>query len=182
MAAIVRIPVKVTAAGRRPSYNIWHTFSATPTLAEAQAAVDALRDFYTSIAAFYNSTTTIEIGINVVEITTVPPLIRPVVIRTVVGTGGTAQAPYQLANVVSLRTANAGRSYRGRIYLGPMSSTALNGAIVNGTLVGTMQTAANTLVATGLLRVWSEKLAVGTVVTGAVVNTAVETQRRRARN
>lgn len=182
MAGILRIPVKVTAAGRRPAYNIWHMFSPASTLADAQTAVDLLRDFYTSIAALFNSTTAIEIGANVVRITDVPPVILPVTIRNLVGTGGTTQAPYQLANVISLRTPLAGRSFRGRIYLGPISDSAMTGAIIGGALNTTMQTAAATLVASNLVTVWSEKLQNHTIVTSALTNTAVETQRRRARN
>lgn len=181
MAGVLRIPCQFTAAGRRPSYNIWHCFTTDSTTADAQLAVDALDAFYTSCAALYNSTTTIVIGTQVVEITANPPVIKAITPGSVTGTGGTAQAPYQLANVVSLRTPVAGRSYRGRVYLGPISDTALNGAIISGALVTSIQNAANTLVATGRPVVWSEKLQNYTVVTSAIVNGAVETQRRRAR-
>lgn len=182
MAQTIRIPVKVIAAGRRPAYNIWHMLNTADTLADAQSCVDALRDFYTSIAAFYNSTTSISMGENVVEVGTTPPVVYATLVRSLVGTGGTAQAPYQLANVCSLRTGFAGRSYRGRIYLGPMSDTALNGAVLNGALVTTINTALATLIAAEDVRVYSEKVPVSTPVTSATNNGNVETQRRRARN
>lgn len=182
MVYTIRIPVKIVAAGRRPAYNIWHVFNGSDTLATAQAGVDALRDFYTSIAALYNSTTAISMGENVVEVDHTPPVIYATTVRSLTGTGGTTQAPYQLANVATLRTLFAGRSYRGRVYLGPMSDTAHTGAILSGTLNTTINTALATLIGATNIRVYSEKLHVSTAVTSATSNTTIETQRRRARN
>lgn len=182
MAGILRVPVLVQSSGRRPSYNIWHMNSPSSTLADAQAAVDALRDFYTTAATLYQNTTTITIGNNVVEITAVPQTIWPVVNRTVVGTTAGSAAPYQLANVLSLRTAFAGKSRRGRAYLGPIADASITGSVLNAPVMTAIGNAATTLIATGLVRVWSEKLLLATAVTGYLSNNTLETQRRRARN
>jgi hypothetical protein len=182
MVNTIRIPALIQSTGRRPAYNIWHMQNTSENLADAQAATDLVRDFYTGAAGHFQNTATITIGTQVASVDLPTNVIYPVTPRTVVGgTAGTA-APYQLANVVSLRTPFVGRSFRGRIYLGPLAASAINDPTMNGALVTAAQTAINTLVASGKLVVYSEKIPAATVVTSALVNANIETQRRRARN
>ena len=56
--------------------------------------------------------------------------------------GGTV--PYQCAAVATWRTALAGKSYRGRSFMGPIISTAQNGQAWNSTNVGQWNTALGT--------------------------------------
>ena len=64
-------------------------------------------------------------------------------IATDTGTG--ALYPPQLAAVVSWRTALAGRSFRGRTYLGVLRSQAFGGNILTTTFASAVNTAATTL-------------------------------------
>jgi len=62
------------------------------------------------------------------------------------GTGGAALPP-QLATVVSWRTATAGRSGRGRTYVGNLATVAMTGPAVTAATVSAINTAATNLIA-----------------------------------
>lgn len=62
------------------------------------------------------------------------------------GSGGTLQA-LQLACCVSWRTALAGRRYRGRTYLGPLTTTAVSMPALAASFVSGVNAAATTLIA-----------------------------------
>lgn len=106
----------------------------------------------------------------------------------VVGTASGEAISYFDALVLSLRTAYAGRSYRGRMYLpGLTEANTLETAVTNGAR-DAIQTYCDDLVA-GIgsggassdyqLGVWSHKLSVFTPVNDIIVRQVLGTQRRR---
>jgi hypothetical protein len=181
------LKIVATVAGGIPhtAYNIWHVDVVDDTGAEVQAAIDAIRDFYTTSSATFPTVTNITIGTSVINISTTPPRILGPTPRVVAGTGGGTAQPAQLANVVSWRTAFAGRSFRGRTYLGPLGAGAITGNIMTAAVSTATQNAANALIAASNaagawnLQVYSVKLNTATPIISGVVNTKVETQRRR---
>lgn len=70
------------------------------------------------------------------------PKYVPATAQTATDTGTGAIQPLQLAAVCSWRTALAGRSYRGRTFLGPLKATAVVAGTLSGTLVAAINTAA----------------------------------------
>lgn len=187
MSATIKIVAAVTGGIPRTAYNVWHVLCTTPTLAEIQAAVDAIRDFYATASTVFPTTCSITIGTSVIEISALPPVIWGPTPRVVAGGGGSPAQPAQLANVVSWRTAFAGRSYRGRTYLGPLGAGAVTGNVMTTAVNTATQNAANALIAASVaasnweLIVYSHKLLGGAPVISGVSNTKIETQRRRNR-
>jgi hypothetical protein len=185
--AVWRIPVVQTGPVLHAAVNVFHMQTTGAANADAQTAIDAVRDFYTTIAAHFNSTATISVGGNTRRVDVDPPTIPSVVTRQVAGTGSGSVASWQLAQVVSWRTQTAGRSYRGRTYLGPLNASVVNGNVINSSFITTAGTAATALVATGMLVIRSEwangvkrVTPLHTPVTQYILNGTVETQRRRA--
>jgi hypothetical protein len=75
-----------------------------------------------------------------------PKYVPATAVSVISSTGGAVQ-PLQLAAVISWRTALAGRRYRGRSFLGPLTATAVNsGALSSGFVTG-VNTAAATYAA-----------------------------------
>lgn len=104
--------------------------------------------------------------------------------------GGTAgdEMPHQIACVVSIRTAYAGRSYRGRNYFPGLTEASGDNGLWNSTLVNSLTTHYTTLVTTygeGGSNpdyewiVWSERLNTGTPVNGVIVRAIPGVIRRR---
>lgn len=187
MAGVIKIVVAITGGIPRTAYNVWHVATPTTTLAEVQAAVDAIRDFYTTASTVFPTTTSVTIGTSAIEITAIPQVIWGVTPRIVAGGGGSPAQPAQLANVVSWRTAFAGRSFRGRTYLGPLGAGAITGNVITTAVNTAVQNAANALIAASnasslwQLVVWSHKLNSDEDIIQGIANTKVETQRRRNR-
>lgn len=187
MSGVLRIQATISGGIPRTAYNLWHADVGDPAGSDPQTVVDALRDFYTSAATLFPSTVTIQIGTSVTQIDATPPVILGPTIRTVAGTGTGGASAAQLAEVVSWRTPFAGKSFRGRTYLGPIAVSALTGGILSTPVTTAVQNAANALIAASnaaanwSLVVRSTKLNVSTVVTSGVANSKVETQRRRNR-
>jgi len=178
---IYRVPVTITnlAVVSGLGANVWHVQPATDALVDVQAAIDGIRDFYTALAGRYNTSTTLVVGSRVLRIDVTPQPIIASTPRVVAGTDGGGAIPAQLANVVSWRTAIAGRSYRGRTYLGPFAASQLSGTVwISGLSTG-IGTAAAALIAAGRIVVWSEKLQVATPIIGYATDTHVETMRSR---
>jgi len=186
-AGVIRVITGIGGSIPRPGANVWHASVADTTNANAQLVVDAIRDFYTTIAALYSNAVTLTIGTSVLVIDSTPPLILNPTPRIVVGSSIGASLPAQLAGVVSWRTPFAGRSFRGRNYFGPISSSALTANQITNAINTSMGSAAAALIAASgasanwSFVVWSEKLQVATEVGSGVANTKVETQRRRNR-
>lgn len=97
--------------------------------------------------------------------------------------------PHQTSLVVTFRTAYAGRSFRGRMYLpAPTESENATGAVLDNTSATNLQAVFTTLVNTygsggsdpdWQLGIYSQKLAQFNPVTTSVVRTNWGTQRRR---
>jgi len=186
-SGIIRVVVGVNGGIPRPAINVWHANVADAEGGDSQTVVDAIRDFYTTAASIFPTSVTMTIGQAVTLITSVPPIIIGITPRVVAGTGTGGASAAQLAEVVSWRTPFAGRSFRGRTYLGPIAVSALTGGILSTPVVTACQNAANAYVAASNsaaawdAKVWSEKLQSSSQITSAVANSKVETQRRRNR-
>jgi hypothetical protein len=172
-----------------PAVNTFY-FDADTNPSTPQVVVDLLRDFYTSCAALFTSAHSIVIGSRVLLLSVgnpLPPVIQGGIIqRTVTGTGGPNGTPPQVALVASWRTALAGRSFRGRSYLGPLSSGVLNtngGSFTSGTTT-LVTTAGGTLITGSItasmrIQVYSRTKNVASPIVGVTVNAIPDTQRRR---
>ena len=171
------------------SVNTFH-FTCDDTPSILQGAIDKYRDFYTAIAAMYVSAAVITVGSRVIsfdpEDVSVPGQIYTVIPRAVAGTGGSSAMAAQVAMCVSWHTAFAGKSFRGRSYLGPFATSVLNSAtgLFTSALVTSTTVAANALL-TGLQSVsvspllFSRKNAATQVLINATIDNTPDTQRGR---
>lgn len=146
--AVYRVPFNVTFSGAGgPGANVWHVRTLSdfsPVNTDLQGLVNNIRTFYTSCASLYPNTATITLG-TVTEVGTSNESVPS--FTAVVGTGGTGLAPQALALVVTWRTSVAARRGRGRTFLGPLASGAMqtDGTVADA-LLGTARTAATALV------------------------------------
>lgn len=181
--AIVRITAESTTI---PSLvvNVFHFSVDDPIVtSEVQECVDQLDAFYEAIKGIiYGSV--IRCGSRVVTVGPPPNQVISVTPRDTTTTGS-SPAPYSASAGVTWRTANIGKSYTGRSYLGPLALAALggDGLTVASSAVTIVQNAANNLLLPtangGQLVVWSPTLGVATDVTGAQARPGLRTQRRR---
>jgi hypothetical protein len=183
----------VDGVGQRGT-NIWHCDVLSNNAAAATAFITALKNFYTSCGPLFGTSTATTIGTQVVTVED-PPVIVPATPQVANGTvSSTIATPAQLAAVASWRTALAGRSFRGRTYLGPLVQGALNGQSLSSTANNAIGTASLNLITASdastdfrlvVLSRWhngvKRPVPIGTRVTSAQTNTRVETQRRRNR-
>jgi len=104
------------------------------------------------------------------------------------GTSGNEEPPHQVAAVVSIKTAYAGRSYRGRNYLPAIPETSWTAGLLASTPGNAIQTYYDDLVAalgaSGSNAdyqwvVWSEKLQQGNAVVDTIVRDVPGVIRRR---
>jgi hypothetical protein len=171
-------------SGAQEAVNVWHFMTAgAPTTTQANEAIQAVDAFFTAIPTFLAAGTWNH-GQRVTTVDQTPNFVVAATPQTSPGTGG-SPAPRQVAAGVSWNTAFIGRSFRGRNYIGPLSSSALH---TDGlTLVAALQTALVTA-ATALMApttngaqlcVWSETLQQGNAVIASVVRSGYRTQRRR---
>lgn len=101
-----------------------------------------------------------------------------------VGTGGAACPPNNVAIAVSWRTGLVGRRNRGRTFLGGLSSNQFSGDVVTGGGVSAIGTLATALIAQTFtggydFGVTSLKDVLTKVITGAILETILDSQRRR---
>lgn len=114
-------------------------FSATAAVAQAIYAAIIASGQWTAWAAYVHSTAQLA-GVNLRDLRN-PNM--PVVSSTGAATPGTGAAtalPPGVAATITLRTASAGRGFRGRVYLPGLDSAAIVAA--TGALLGAAQTAA----------------------------------------
>ena len=182
MSAVVRIPVESSLATL--SVNVWHyrITNASP-VTEVSEAIDQLDTFYTAIAGVLQ-TQTLTIGLRCVTEDQVPNIIINGGIETSTGTGA-GTGILAAAAVLSLSSGIVGGAHRGRKYLGPLDSAAMqsDGRSLNATDKSTILTAATALLtptASGsVVGVWSRKNSSFTVATGVAVANLLGIQRRR---
>lgn len=128
-------------------------------------------------------------GINGQSVNLVPPVIASYTTGFPIAGAVAVQAtPPQIALVVKLGTAYAGRSYRGRMYIPGMDESETTGTTFEAVMTNAYKTYYDDLVAAWgsggsstdyELVVYSRKLAVANPVTYATVRTIPYTQRRR---
>lgn len=177
-----------SAGGTGPFYNVFHLGSAIQlTSADVSSVNNAFKAFYTSLAPFLSNATTVTCGFKAIQFTD-PPTILAGTQQTVSGTNATGQAAPQNAMCVSWRTDRAGRSYRGRTFIGPLgyntvgiggqiTTTAANAAAPAGV---TLINAIGAIHVGTYLGVYSHKHNLLTPILSVAVSTAVRTQRSRA--
>lgn len=129
--AIFRVPINISFPGAgSPGANIWHIRTTDPVvvneLVQANALINYIHTFYVDLLAYFPNTTAITLG-TVVEETTQRE-ISPT-FATVAGTG-TGSSPQALALVVTWKTSIAARRGRGRTFVGPLNTGAVES---NGT-------------------------------------------------
>jgi hypothetical protein len=129
-------------------------------------------------------------SISIQDISTLPFGVPTVHGYSVAGSNGGVELPLNTALVISLRTATAGRSYRGRFYLGGLTSSwnTTDGAYPRPDSTRTSNTGIAfhdlclALIADGTpLVVASRELATSQEVTGIRIDNVFDTQRRRAK-
>lgn len=195
MTSLYRIACTIAAPNSNPGANIYHVLNTNTGDTGITTVVAAFKTFYDAIQSFYTNTTTITIAASVRDIAVNPNRIVAVSPATSTGVSTAEILPANVALVVTWRTAFAGRSFRGRTYLGPSNETLNNGGIANGSTVTSMQTAANNLITniqavTGFnLVIFSKRRTepplslspenATTVVTSATINGLWDSQRRR---
>jgi hypothetical protein len=179
--------IRVTAESNltTQSVNVWHWIVPNSALlTEAQNAVDGLQTFYTAVAGSLANGFSIAIGKRVVTVDQSPNLIVSPTVRNV-SSSGTGHSAQQAAIVCSLGSNVVGGSHRGRIYLGPLDTAAINtdGRTVASADQTTINSALAALMATttgGIqLAVWSRKNHAATPVTAVGISSVIGTQRRR---
>lgn len=182
MPAVIRVPVESSLSTQ--AVNVWHWIipNSSP-LTEASGICTALDTFYTAIAGVLGATT-FTIGTRVVTVDQTPNLVIPAVTQSAVGTGPGFSMLASCA-VLQLGSNVVGGSHRGRVYLGPLDSSAVDstGRQIASADQSTITAAAATLMAfttNGVqLAVWSRKNLVATPVTGVSTRNIVGIQRRR---
>jgi hypothetical protein len=138
--AIFRVPINITFPGAgSPGVNVWHIktndANLSTELTQANALIGYMRTLYDAIKIYYPATTVLSLGTVTEELTSRE--ITPTM-ASVTGTG-TGSAPQLLALVVTWRTNVASRRGRGRTFLGPLATAAMQS---DGTPSATLLTAA----------------------------------------
>lgn len=182
MAAIVRIPVESSLA--TGAVNIWHySIPNVSPVTEVGEAIVQLDTFYTAIAGSLTPAT-LTIGSRCVTVDQATNVIIPATTQTATMTG-TGASVLSACAVLSLGSLVVGGTHRGRVYLGPLdtSAVATNAREVNSTDRGTILTAAAALLtptaSDAKVVVYSRKNNSSTNVTGVSMSTQLGTQRRR---
>jgi len=192
-ARVSRLVIQWTVTGKVIS-NVLHVRSqAEPDpseLAAIAAEVISWWDAGGAKAQFSNN-----VALTAVEVTSTnvtPPIqVIDVTGLPISGTIANAVLPLNVAVVASLRTGNIGRSYRGRIYLPPPPESGVTGITLEAAtqagllavVEGLIDQLANINVAVGVLSCVQEGVSIDpgvfTPVQSVIVNTRVDTQRRR---
>lgn len=188
---IVQCRVMETAAvGTPPMYNIFHcNVPDDPTVTEVEKLVTPFVTFYTTVMGSFAEGTVASIFDRVVTVEPTPRIVTPPLQVVTPPTVHDPTAP-QLCAVVSWATPLAGPRYRGRTYLGPLSTNALstNSGQLSTTYASAVAAAAQQLMAdiVGLgegynIGVLSRATATPTLTyySGVTVHAQVRTQRRR---
>lgn len=178
-------------SGSGPFYNIFHIDCAAGDEEKvALAAGPVFETFYSAFGAYIYTGLVTTLWDRVVSLTDPPVIYNAGTPITINGSGPATQAAPQLAAVVSWATGLAGRSYRGRTYIGPLGSNAVQGdGHLNADFVTALQSAgadlivdiqsiANTSEPPDLV-VWSRTKSVATDILTCRVDNRVDTQRRR---
>lgn len=180
---------RLVASGTTPGESFSFTMHADGVLSTgdaAQAFADALTACWT---AGMDGLTTAEVDVTLASAASIDPgtdgqITRAEVVLALTGTDVGEMLPFQCATVISLLTASATRSGRGRFYLPPLAVSVLDDGRISGASLAVLDTAwtafFDSLNTDGLSPVVRNRTAhVSTAVTGARVGDVIDTQRRR---
>jgi len=185
---IVRVVAEVVRGAAVVGANVFHaSLDGSNDTSDVNVFISDLGDFYTALAGMYTGDSTINVGGVVATVGEDPNYFVPATTVSVDCNGSNTAQPNNSAAIVTWRTGLAGRSYRGRTYLGPFANGTTDG---NGTNLPSanqdaIQAAADDLVTASAtsaqysLVVWSEKLQSGTVVTAGQCRDYLASQRGR---
>jgi hypothetical protein len=146
--AVFRVPVRLTWSGPgSPGVNVFsiRAFEVSAVLDELDAALGALKAFYTALQPAMAADTVATIGPDITDRATGEDASRPV--QTVTGSGGASGHGDVLQLVISWRTSLRARRGMGRTFVGPLPTTAFasTGAL-SGVPVNALTAAAQGLV------------------------------------
>ena len=191
--ALYRVTVKTTSPGAGGDcLNVLHIRTDTipsPGAGDVdlEEALDALHTTYTAMRNVFAAGSTHSVGDSVIKDPYGSPEYYPFTATSVPGADEGAVAPPHLAIVVGLRTTSATRRGRGRVFIGPLNSLALQGT--DGTIstdrLAMVRNAWNAFVADSLstngwgLAVWSGLDNVARDVTSAAVRDSLAVMRSR---
>lgn len=147
-SAAVRIDVLWTSTNWT-GVNVWHgqtSISGAPTTADTQTLVDRLQTFYTALAPQIGSSAVLTVGVRAIAIGQTPVQFIPVTPRTVGGSRAGEPLPTQTTLTLKLRTPNATKRGRGRIFLGQFLEDQSSSGVPSSTLVSAVNTAAAGLI------------------------------------
>lgn len=192
-AHFLLITAKANFGGSNDAVNTWHYSADGSTIfgpddasktAQANEAIDQLKVFYTALnnPGLSNTWT---IGSSVIEYQTGQPPRYVTATPQDSDLGSGAVSGLQLACCLSWRTALAGKSYRGRTFLGPLTAPAFAMPSIDPTFVGRVNTAAAALIAAPgvgdlVPAVYSPTLDITTRITSGLATTKCRTMRSRA--
>lgn len=180
--------ITCVASGSTGSTDRWANVISLKRLGSVTIAdlFDAMHNFYQTLVA--DQITPVNWSYDSLVITEYnfdPPVVHDFT-ETVHQATANDPLPSQCALVISWKTGRAGKSYRGRTYIGSLNRGILDGGdvLVNPSSVSAVADAAGTLItameaANAPVAVWSRKHVVTTQVTGINVGRVVDTQRRR---
>lgn len=164
--------------------NVWHVVTGSPAdSTDADEAIVRVDAFFEAIKAFMKPGLWTH-GNRVITLDETPNRLIPASSLTTTTTG-TTNAPASVAAGITWLTDFIGKSYSGRSFIGPLSNGGVesNGLDISSTFRTALLAAAEDLVdpltSGGRFCVWSEKLQVGTPITGWNVRTGIRTQKRR---
>jgi hypothetical protein len=145
---IFRVPINITFPGAgSPGVNVWHmrtVFDGGPTeLAQANVLLGYLRTFYQGVVGDIPIGTTLSLG-TVTDVATQREIVPSFLSVAGLGTGS---APQALCICVTWRTEVAARRGRGRTFIGPLDTSAMQSdGTIRDNLVASTKTAAAALV------------------------------------
>jgi hypothetical protein len=137
IAGTVRCAVQGTMPNGQAWVNVWHarysTGASSPGAADITNLDNLLLRIYSG-TAFTTGTPWLTLcysGVKMTQINYTPldgTSLSTQIVHTPAGTGGTTSLPPEVAHVLTLRTAQRGRSHRGRIYMPAMAQSNIAAA------------------------------------------------------
>lgn len=180
---------RLVASGTTPGEIFSFTMHAAGTLSTADAAQKFADALTAAWGAGMAGLTTADIDLTAAAAASIDPategqITRAEVVLALTGTDVGQMLPFQCATVISLLTASATRSGRGRFYLPPLAVSVLDGGRISAASLATLDTAwtafFDSLNTSGLTVVVRNRAShISTGVTSARVGDVIDTQRRR---
>jgi hypothetical protein len=177
--------VGIDSASGQEIVNVMHAkVGSAPTGTYLLQVANVYETYYASIITGIGPSSLTGQRVVVTDLNTIGGPQVTVFMSGVTGSGTTGATG--AAALLKLTTAVRGRSFRGRAFVGPLTSAAVNGDRISsgtiaaiGTAFGTLQTSLAALTPGSAVRVASRKLGTGNDVTGFGVEILPAYQRRR---